>query len=514
MNWTSGYMAEIDYTHGYYPELSPVFMTYAALNRRVGFHTGTPFRYLELGFGQGLSLNIHAATCPGEFWGNDFNPAQAANAKELAEASGSGARILDLSFAELAERDDLPEFDVIALHGIWSWISEENRALIVDIAKRKLAAGGMFFISYNCTPGWAPVMPLRHLLSLHAELAGSGEQGIVSRIDGALAFAQQVADTGALYFQANSVAGEKLKKFAEQDRNYLAHEYFNKDWLPMAFSQVAEALSAAKLNFAASASMLDHIDVVNLTPERRQLLLSISHPVLRESVRDYLVNQRFRKDIFVKGNRPLSQLEQFERYRDQGFVLTTPAAVVPLVLPGAAGEASLQESIYQPLIEALADGGYSPKTLAELMVHPNCRLQPLAVLVEALVVLAGAGHVRPVQAATSIEEAGVRCKALNAHLCRRARYSEDATTLASPVLGGGVAAGRMQQLFLLEREAGRDKPEDWPGPVWETLEAQGQRLLKDGKPLTTNEENLAELHCLAKEFSAKHLPILQALGVA
>ena len=59
---------------------------------------GRPLRYLELGYGQGLSLNIHAAATDGEFWGTDFNPVQVANARELASASGAHVKLLDASF--------------------------------------------------------------------------------------------------------------------------------------------------------------------------------------------------------------------------------------------------------------------------------------------------------------------------------------------------------------------------------------------------------------------------------
>src|SRR5208283_2524002 len=129
-DWTSGYVSDVDYTYGYYRELSPPLLSLALLNRGVIASLDRPLRYLEIGYGQGLSLNIHAAACPGEFWGTDFNPAHAGNAKEMAEASGSGARVFDLSFAELAARDDLPEFDVIGVHGIWTWVSDENRTII------------------------------------------------------------------------------------------------------------------------------------------------------------------------------------------------------------------------------------------------------------------------------------------------------------------------------------------------------------------------------------------------
>ena len=48
---------------------------------------------------------------------------QAAHAQALAHASGSGATLLNDSFAEFAARSDLPEFDIIGL----------TRNLVVDI---------------------------------------------------------------------------------------------------------------------------------------------------------------------------------------------------------------------------------------------------------------------------------------------------------------------------------------------------------------------------------------------
>jgi len=43
----------------------------------------------------------------------------------------------------------LPDFDYIGLHGIWSWISDENRQVIVDFIRKKLKVGGVLYISYN-----------------------------------------------------------------------------------------------------------------------------------------------------------------------------------------------------------------------------------------------------------------------------------------------------------------------------------------------------------------------------
>jgi len=152
MSWTSGYVADIDYTHGYYRELNPLMLALASVHAGLRLQVPQGLRYLELGFGQGLSLNIHAAALGGEFWGVDLNPSHAAQAQEMARASGSGLRICDSTFEEFAARQDLPTFDVIALHGVWSWISEANRLVLTELIRRQLATGGIVYISYNTMP--------------------------------------------------------------------------------------------------------------------------------------------------------------------------------------------------------------------------------------------------------------------------------------------------------------------------------------------------------------------------
>jgi hypothetical protein len=512
-SWTAGYVAELDYTHGYYREMSPAILRLAMLSKLQAHRVERPLRYLELGFGQGLSLNIHAAACGGEFWGTDFNPSQAGNAAELAAASGANVRVLDASFADLAARDDLPEFDIIALHGIWSWISDENRRVIADIARRKLAVGGILYLSYNCTPGWSAAMPLRHLMTLHVQLASGEAQGLVPRIDAAVNFAQSVVDSSALYFRANAAVAERLKAIKGQNRNYLAHEFFNAEWHPMPFSEVANYLDAAKLSFAASSNLMAHIDAINLSGPQQQLLASIAHPVLRESVRDYCDNQQFRRDIFVKGSRPLTAPRQLELFRGLRFVLTTPESDIPLKVTGPAGEANLQADVYKPVIAVLAEGGYEPKSVQELASHASLKSVGPAQIVQALIVLTGLSHAHPVQDEAAIRAAKPQADALNGYLIEKAVHSGDVNFLASPVIGGGVVVGRLQQLFLRAMGRGKKTPQEWAVDIWPILEAQGQRLIREGKPLPTAVENISELTGMGQDFAAKRLPILKTLLV-
>ena len=287
-DWTAGYVADIGYTYGYYRELNPLRVGLAFAS--AGLAAPVVRTACELGYGQGLSVNLHAAASDVQWHGTDFNPSQAAFARELAAAAGSGAQLVDQSFADFCAREDLPEFDFIGLHGIWSWISDANRAVIVDFVRRRLRVGGVLYISYNTMPGWAAFAPMRHLLVEHAEVLGAEGRGIVSRIDGALEFADRLMALNPQFARANPLVGERIRQLKGLNRHYLAHEYFNRDWHPMPFATMADWLAPAKLQYACSAHLLDHVDAINLTSEQQSFLADIPDRMFRESTRDFIVN--------------------------------------------------------------------------------------------------------------------------------------------------------------------------------------------------------------------------------
>jgi len=509
-DWTSGYVADIGYTYGYYTELNPQRIKLAFLNNGLVFpEVGTA---CELGFGQGLSANIHAAASVTQWHGTDFNPSQAGFAQELAAASGSGAKLHDEAFAEFCARPDLPDFDYIGLHGIWSWISDENRQVIVDFIRRKLKVGGVLYISYNTLPGWAAFAPMRHLMTEHAEVLGAEGRGIVSRIDGALEFADKLLATNPAFSRANPLVSDRLKKMKDHNRHYLAHEYFNRDWHPMHFATMAKWLEGAKVQFACSANYLDAVDAINLTAEQQAFLKDIPDPMFRETTRDFMVNQQFRKDYWVKGVRRMTALERVEALRSQKVLLTTARADMSQKITGVLGEASLTETVYSPILDLLSD--HKPKSIGQIEQAVKDKGVTFSQVIEAMMLLTGAGHIGHVQEEQAIAQAKKHTDKLNAHFCHKARSSNELNYLASPMTGGGSTVNRFQQLFLMALKQGHKNPEDWAAFVLQILAAQGQKIVKDGKAMETPEEQLAELKSQANDFFAKQLPILKALQIA
>jgi hypothetical protein len=506
-DWTAGYVAEIGYTYGYYTELNPLRMKLSFLNQGlVPPMVGTA---CELGFGQGLSANLHAAASVTQWFGTDFNPAQASHAQELAAASGSDAKLYDEAFSDFCTRPDLPEFDYIGLHGIWSWISDENRGVIVDFIRKKLKVGGVLYISYNTLPGWAAFAPMRHLMTEHAAVLGTEGQGIVSRIDGAINFAEKLLATTPEFSRANPQVSDRLTKMKANSRTYLAHEYFNDHWHPMYFSNMAEWLEPAKVQFACSANLIDLIDTVNLTPEHQAFLAEIPDPMFRQTSRDFIVNQQFRKDYWVKGARKLSSFDREQALRQLRMIMTTPRADVVLKVKGALGEVTLNESVYDPILDLMGD--HNDRSLGEMEILLKDKIN-FAQLIEAVTLLAGSGHLNTVNEQSAVTTQ--TSKAMNSYMMKRAIGSNDLSFLASPVTGGAVSVNRLQQLFLQSIEQGKNQPEDWAKDTWSILAAQNQRLIKDGTTVESAEENLAQLTAQAKEFADKQLPILKALQIA
>jgi SAM-dependent methyltransferase/uncharacterized protein (DUF1778 family) len=506
-DWTGGYVADITYTHGYYAELNPQRLKLAFLAAGYAFpEAGTA---CELGVGQGISTNIHAAASTTRWFGTDFNPAQAGYARELAMHSGAPVQLFDQSFEEFCGRADLPDFDFIGLHGIWSWISDANRQVIADFIRRKLKVGGVVYISYNTQPGWAPIAPLRDLLTEHAQVMGAPGSGIVPRIDAALEFAGKLVSSGASYVRANPQVAERLAALKTQDRSYLAHEYFNRDWVPMSFARISEWLEDAKLSFAVSASYHDHVPAINLTAEQRALLSEVPDRMFRETVNDFLVNRQFRKDYWVRGARPLSNIEQVELLRRQRFVLVVPPASVTLTIRGVLGDASMQPETYRPILALLAD--HRPHSVAEMEHALKESGTAFSGVIEAVLVLVGKQVLEPAQDEDLIEAAAPAVARLNRRLCEEARYSNAVTVLASPVTGGAVAVGQIEKLYLVARAANVTGVDAIARFIMNALRQAGRQVIKDGKPLDSEEAQYDEALRLVRGIEQDTLPMLKAL---
>ncbi|MDX1491409.1 MAG: class I SAM-dependent methyltransferase [Pseudohongiellaceae bacterium] len=508
-DWSAGYVDDISYTYGYYKELNPLWLRLAFLNK--GLQAPKVKSACELGYGQGVSINLHAAGSDVEWHGTDFLPAQASFAQELAAVCASGAQLTDESFEQYALRDDLPMFDFIALHGIWSWVSAENRQHIVNFLKARLAVGGVLYISYNTQPGWASFAPIRHLMSQHSDLMSGKALGTIKKVGGAVDFISQMIKTKPGFVNAVPNAQKRFDKISKQSPDYLAHEYFNRSWTPMYFSEVAEALQEAKLQFACSATLMDHIDSLNLTPEQQSFLRDIPDEHFKEGVRDLMVNQMFRRDFWVKGLRTIPTAEAISQVREQRVVLVASAPNGPLKITANLGEAEADPAIYKPIFDVMND--FQPRSIGEIEKSVVQKGLNFGKLMQAILVLAHSSYLQQAQDEKTIAKQKEKTDKLNRAILLKSRNAEQINYLVSPVTGGGIKAPRFMQLFMLATHEGMNNEEQLARYVSTILAQQGQKITREGKLLETEAEILADLSRSAKDFLNSQLPILKALKV-
>lgn len=506
--WDNGYTTNVDYLSSYHIELNPLRVDLSLLYAGV-----LPPKIkcaCELGFGQGLNIITSASTSDIKWYGNDFNPTQANHAKRLNSISESNAELSDASFEEFCRDETLPNFDFIALHGIWTWISDDNRKIICDFIKRKLNVGGVVYISYNTSPGWAGLDHLRHLMLDHFNNANPNINGTEEKIKKTLDFFKDLQDTEPLFLKKNPNILERLEKFKELDLRYLAHELFNKDWKLMNVVEISEYFTDTKLSYVSSAYYLDAIDVLNFSDEQATFLNSIPDGVRREAFKDIMVNQTFRRDLWVKGPIRLSEEEKFEHFLNNWVVLACNVDDIELKVTGVRGEANLQETIYGPIIKQF--NGVGQVKLANAfsnLVKTHSKKQ----FCEAIIVLIGSKYLAPAcdPKITKLNEQ--RALKINKHFVKQANINEGYQVLCSPITSAGVPVHRVDQLFTQYFKDYSKDPRGLAKVVFEILKSKGQTLIQDGKPLENDADNLKELEIRAKKFLSVNLDIYKRLKV-
>lgn len=509
MDWTAGYASDVEYTTGFYAEQAPGYLNLVcALN---GYEPPTlsgPFTYFELGFGRGLTANVLAAANPhGTFYAADFNPAHVAGARALAaSAQLSNLTLLEHSFEELAhgKAGDLPQFDYITLHGIYTWVTAENRRHIVDFIGRYLKPGGAVYISYNALPGWAGASPLQRLLVEYGD-AFPGRSNV--EMDGAARFVERLVEAKSAYIDAHPSIKPRLESLKSGDRNYLVHEYMHKHWQPLYHADVARDLANAKMEFAGSAVLPMAYPGLYLTPERQAVVATFPDSAMQETLKDYMRNNSFRKDVFVRGLRKMSSSRQVEVLSQVGVALTVPRSACSAEMKTAIGTLNGNAELYGAFCDALAQ---RPHTLGELLALPALAGRSVANLMEVAALLASSGQAIAYLHAGGKTEAAAR---MNAALVRMLRYGDEHQVLCSPLTGNGVGADMFDRLVfsVLAQRKGTVYVDAVTRQVWEKLAGLGRRMAKDGVPLQEEADNLAELRPRVEAVLRDKVPVWQQL---
>src|SRR3989440_4924931 len=331
-----GYAADIPYLRDFKPMLAPAWLDHVALvagieppARRDGF------AWCDLGCGQGVTAAILAATHPsGAFHGIDAMPVHIDHARRLAAAAAVAN--LELHAVDFAAAIDLelPQFDYIVAHGVYTWIGPETQCTVRRFIDRRLKPGGLVYLSYNAMPGWARDLPFQGLLREFGRTFGGDNLG---RLNAAAELACTLAGAGVASLAASFIVKELQERPEDYPPAYLVHEFMPPAWQPLYVTEVRRDMAAIGLEPVGSATLSENLDWMVLDDAARQTLGAITDPDARELVRDYYLDQRFRCDVFTRGNRQLGPGERACRLHSSTFVLARPVPAIRYTTTTPAG---------------------------------------------------------------------------------------------------------------------------------------------------------------------------------
>ena len=286
-----GYVFDIAYKATFNSGSLPgAILTELQANGRVGFDLGRRFRMVDFGCGRGMTLTVLAAAYPkARFIGVDLNRDHIAEARSRAKRLG----LANLSFLHGHFADHgTSQADIAIAQGIYSWVSAEDRADLLNCLARVLGPGGVVQMSYNLEPGFAQLRPVREAWRTLCRATDLPPDR--ARLWAVEKLAQLCADK-VPFFAEHPMARQEVGQWGADQLGYLAHEFLNENWHLSSFSQVTDQMTAQDLQFAGTPlSWRDEGEHLAGVPDGAVPLAD------REDLSAFALNIPFRNDLFAR----------------------------------------------------------------------------------------------------------------------------------------------------------------------------------------------------------------------
>ena len=494
------YVTDIGYLRNFHPDLAPSQLRLVAALNGLAPPPAEDFAYCELGCAYGDTTVVLAAANPrASFVGIDINPEHIALAESTARAGGvDNVRFLCRDLADFADpaRDEIGTFDFITAHGVMSWVGPDKRRALVELAAARLKPGGLLFISYNALPGWAAIEPLRQLLLSRAGTEGDS----LERARKGLELAKQMRDAGAVYFTDNPAAAEMLATMEKVGLRYVVHEYLHAHWAPMYFAHVAWDLANAGLAFVGSLPLESNYRDLVIPPKLAGVFEGVTDRSTFESLKDFALNESFRRDVYVKGKPARSPAVTSAYLDDTSFV-------------SLRRQSAPKGRLLESMLRVLDDGSATGRHLAK---HPDLVAAGAEQVRAALLHLVIGEHVVPVNGvtmavATSVADPHAVPSPFNRMVLARQLSSEVPIVLASPVSATGVPITALEAVAI--RLVAEVPPEDRPDWIRSHFGPGELRMTVQDRVVHTVEEQTAVVLEALDQLDKTGLLHLTELGI-
>lgn len=510
LDWSQGYVTDTTYVDRFFRELSPTWLNYvAALNGIRPPDLEQSFTYLELGSGFSTSAIINAGSFPqGEFHACDFNAAHIAGAKSYAAAIGtSNIQFHEASFQDLSSFE-LPLFDFIVAHGVYSWVGAEARQAIRHIIEKKLKPGGLIYLSYNCLPGWTVEVPLRKLL---VELAASSSD-TPQRTAHALRLLKDLSTSKLRYFNDNPAAINAVDSYTRGPSNYVAHEFLNQAWESFYSIDVAAEMAEVGASYIGSATLVDNHETLVVQDAAAQAVAKLETSRQRQLAIDFAVNRRFRRDVFVRETASTRRAEAAQLSAIVIGSVDNPERISTRVTVPR-GVITFQEDFIRDVQELM---GHGSMTISEAVAALAGAGRNTIEITRNLIFLVAAGALMPFAKTHEFRKTSkaprfgnTRGERALAHIIEQQAQG----AVPSEVLGNGVPVKPVEALAISELLAGAGEAGALAGRLEAEIRRLGLKIKSDGKELQPGPEMSNYVRATAHHVIENLLPTLVRLNV-
>ncbi len=514
---STGYVTDVAYLPGYYPFMAPARMRYVASLQGIRPPAvRESFDFLELGCGFGSTLLTLAAANPqGRFTGVDFMPVHTGHIeREVAATLLRNVRVLCADFAKMPT--DLPQFDFIALHGVFSWVSPELRQCVLEIIRRHLKPDGIVEVTYNCMPGWSSLLPVRTLLR---HFAGRAQGDSIARVRQALAIVAEMRKADIPIFHDQPLAAQLVDKLMQADLHYVAHEYLNEHWTVFDVADVLAMFGGIGLGHAGRLPYHHNHWELCAKPQFAAQFQAADIATL-ETLKDHHANAMFRWDLFSPRPREAwTPRQRAEAAADLFFRIASPQASLPHAVTYGGVSAGIAGPPHDRMLEVM---GHASWSLPMLLDEPQLAEFTSEALVEAVDTAVAMGLFRvdggpvidPIASAETIANASFAVPlAFNRRALKREDIVNERVGLASLRTGAGHEIGDLHAVILDElMTGGREGLEE---RIADRLVRTEKHLREHttGRPITDLAERAKAVGTICGGFFTTVLPELVGQGI-
>ena len=226
-------------------------------------------------------------------------------------------------------------------------------------------------------------------------------------------------------------------------------------------------------------------------------------------MKDLFMLRPFRRDIYVRGRRSISDHRLSDRLRQNRLTVVVPPSELVYKISVPLGEAELHQKFYGPVFKALTG---SVQTVADVLDMPEAAGSTVTAQ-ELVGMTMGSNQVRP--APNEITPSALaRVRAFNlAHLHVCSDEGRAVMALAGVAIGSGVTI-RLFEMLAYEALVKGTAPdvESVSQAAVEMLRRRGDRLRKEGKDIDDPAETLDVLRINMDDVLTNALPMWRRIG--